>query len=113
MGFLQALFGSSTDDKDFIDDITDEHEDEINEDVVGIVIHFTPYVTYIYISESDDFEVGTDTSCIGMYDKNEVYYEVSGTYTNISNVKRMHIESILEKLGVTTLGLTTIRISVQ
>lgn len=116
MGFLGKLFGGTHEEEDNMEDknpyrTIDSDTDE--EEYVGLVIHFTPHVTYVYISDSNETESNTHQSNIELYNEQDITFEIAGTYTHISNVNRNDVDSILDLYKIAELGVPFVKIQVE
>lgn len=117
MGLMDIFFKRNIQQADFPDYDEDEDEDYPREDeysaYVGVIIHFTPHMTYVYISDDYEPESNSYNSNIELYGEHGNTFEVSGNYLNISKVKREEVDTMLKIYQVAELPVPFIKIPVR
>lgn len=108
MGFFSKIFGNGKEEEKEVS--TDTAENEMN--YVGLVFHFTPHMTYVYQSESNDIESFDRQSNIEMETESGVVFEVSGNYLHLYDVPKEDVDNMLDLYRIPTLGVPYIKITV-
>lgn len=80
---------------------------------IGMIIHFTPSATCIYISKEGVISSDIDSSSISMKDMEGRYIEINGTYIVLEVYSISEIQTQIEKYRLETLGLPIIQIEVN
>ena len=117
MSLFKTLFGLGDEDENpnASNNTSDKYDedDETEEDYVGVVIHFTPHRTYVYISQDNDIESNSYNSNIQLFTDFKLSFEVSGSYVLLTDLKRNDIDSVLDMYQLDQMGVPIVRISVQ
>lgn len=82
-------------------------------ETIGIIIHFTPSATCIYISKEGVISSNMASSSISMVDMEGNYIEINGTYIVLEIDGISEIQKQIEKYRLESLGLPIIQIEVN
>ncbi|MEH6941311.1 hypothetical protein [Bacillus sp. JJ722] len=79
------------------------------EETIGVVIHITPAVIYLFISEDGELPSNVNSSSISMRDMEGRYMEIGGSYITLQLDSLNDIDKMIKDYGLDTTNLPVIR----
>lgn len=85
------------------------YEDDFEPEEIGLVIHFTPHIVYLYLCEDGVLDFREERTYLEMTDKSDRYIGVSGTFITLELKNLKELPLILEEYGLNQLNVPIVQ----